>query len=109
MYKRVRWIWKKENFKQEQRDAIISVSLMFLLSVAIMAAAAGTLHPLGLKVENAIDMVKLLEPLAGRLAISVFVAGLTFAHSTRYNRVCIHYDLFKSIVRINNNNDFPFA
>ena len=71
--------WKKENFKQEQRDAIISVSLMFLLSVAIMAAAAGTLHPLGLKVENAIDMVKLLEPLAGRLAISVFVAGIVCA------------------------------
>jgi Mn2+/Fe2+ NRAMP family transporter len=67
--------WKKENFKQERRDAIISVSMMFILSVAVMAAAAGTLHPLGLKVDNAIDMVKLLEPLAGRLAISVFVAG----------------------------------
>jgi Mn2+/Fe2+ NRAMP family transporter len=52
---------------------------MFVLSVAVMAAAAGTLHPLGLKVENAIDMVKLLEPLAGRLAISVFVAGIVCA------------------------------
>ncbi len=71
--------WKKENFKQERRDAIISVSLMFILSVAVMAAAAGTLHPLGLKVDNAIDMVKLLEPLAGRLAISVFVAGIVCA------------------------------
>ena len=71
--------WKKENFKLERRDAIISVSLMFLLSVAVMAAAAGTLHPLGLKVDNAIDMVKLLEPLAGRLAISVFVAGIVCA------------------------------
>ena len=71
--------WKKENFKQERRDAIISVSLMFILSVAVMAAAAGTLHPLGLKVDNSIDMVKLLEPLAGRLAISVFVAGIVCA------------------------------
>ncbi|MBA7693494.1 Divalent metal cation transporter MntH [subsurface metagenome] len=71
--------WKKENFKQERRDAIISVSMMFILSVAVMAAAAGTLHPLGLKVDNAIDMVKLLEPLAGRLAISVFVAGIVCA------------------------------
>ena len=52
---------------------------MFLLSVAIMAAAAGTLHPLGLKVDNAIDMVKLLEPLAGKFAISIFVAGLVAA------------------------------
>ncbi|MCK4747399.1 MAG: divalent metal cation transporter, partial [Bacteroidales bacterium] len=71
--------WKKEDRKLERRDAAISVSLMFILSVAIMAAAAGTLYPLGLKVENAIDMVKLMEPLAGRFAISIFVAGIVCA------------------------------
>lgn len=71
--------WKKEDLKQERRDAIISVSMMFILSVAVMAAAAGTLHPLGLKVENAIDMVNLLEPLAGRFAISIFVTGIVCA------------------------------
>jgi Mn2+/Fe2+ NRAMP family transporter len=32
-----------------------------------------------LKVDNAIDMVKLLEPLAGRFAISIFVAGIVSA------------------------------
>ena len=52
---------------------------MFLLSVAVMASAAGTLHPLGLKVENSIDMVKLMEPLAGRFAISIFVGGIVAA------------------------------
>lgn len=71
--------WKKEDLKQERRDATISVTMMFILSVAVMAAAAGTLHPLGLRVENAIDMVKLLEPLAGRFAISVFVTGIVCA------------------------------
>lgn len=71
--------WKKEDKRLERRDAAISVSLMFILSVAVMAAAAGTLHPLGLKVENAIDMVKLMEPLAGRFAISIFVAGIVCA------------------------------
>ena len=71
--------WTKNDLKQERKDAIISASLMFILSVSIMAAAAGTLHPLGLKVENAIDMVKLLEPLAGRFAISIFVAGIICA------------------------------
>ena len=71
--------WTKDDLKQERKDAIISASLMFILSVSIMAAAAGTLHPLGLKVENAIDMVKLLEPLAGRFAISIFVAGIICA------------------------------
>ena len=71
--------WNIADLKNEKKDAFVSASLMFLLSVAIMAAAAGTLHPLGLKVDNAIDMVKLLEPLAGKFAISIFVAGLVAA------------------------------
>ncbi len=71
--------WGKGDLKNERRDAIISVSVMFILSMAIMAAAAGTLHPLGLKVDNAIDMVKLMEPLAGRFAISIFVGGIVAA------------------------------
>ncbi len=71
--------WGSGDLKAERRDAIISVSMMFILSVAVMAAAAGTLHPAGLKVDNAIDMVKLMEPLAGRFAISIFVGGIVAA------------------------------
>jgi Mn2+/Fe2+ NRAMP family transporter len=71
--------WEQGDLKAERRDAIVSVSMMFLLSVAVMAAAAGTLHPLGLRVDNAIDMVKLMEPLAGRFAISIFVGGIVAA------------------------------
>ncbi len=71
--------WKEGDLKKERRDAIISASMMFILSVAVMAAAAGTLHPLGLRVDNAIDMVKLMEPLAGRFAISIFVGGIVAA------------------------------
>ncbi|MEX2605520.1 MAG: divalent metal cation transporter, partial [Gracilimonas sp.] len=71
--------WTLKDFKLERRDAIISASLMFVLSIAVMAAAAGTLHPEGLKVENAIDMVNLFEPLAGRFALSVFVGGIIAA------------------------------
>jgi Mn2+/Fe2+ NRAMP family transporter len=71
--------WTVADLQEEKRDALISASVMFLLSAAIMACAAGTLFPLGLQVDNAIDMVKLLEPLAGRFAISIFVAGLVSA------------------------------
>lgn len=71
--------WNINDLKIERRDAIISSSLMFILSIAVMAAAAGTLHPLGLKIDNAIDMIKTLEPLAGRFAISVFVTGIVCA------------------------------
>lgn len=71
--------WGISHIKMEKRDAFVSAGIMFLLSASIMAAAAGTLHPLGLKVDNAIDMVKLLEPLAGSFAISLFVGGLVAA------------------------------
>ena len=71
--------WTRQDLKLEKRDALISSAVMFFLSAAVMACAAGTLYPLGLKVENAIDMVRLLEPLAGRFAISIFVAGIVSA------------------------------
>ncbi|MEO1020974.1 MAG: Nramp family divalent metal transporter [Bacteroidota bacterium] len=71
--------WTIADLKLEKRDAFVSALLMFLLSLSIMACAAATLHPLGLRVENAIDMVKLLEPLAGRFAISIFVGGIVAA------------------------------
>jgi Mn2+/Fe2+ NRAMP family transporter len=71
--------WTLADMKLEKRDAAIAAIFMFLLSMSIMICAAGTLHPAGLQVDNAIDMVKLLEPLAGRFAISIFVAGLVCA------------------------------
>ena len=71
--------WNISQLKNEKKDARVSAGLMFILSFAIMASAAGTLYPLGLHVNNAIDMVKLLEPLAGRFAISIFVAGIVSA------------------------------
>ncbi len=71
--------WTIKDMKIQRRDAKVSVWMMFFLSFAVMACAAGTMYPLGLKVDNAIDMVKLMEPLAGRLAVSVFVAGIVAA------------------------------
>lgn len=71
--------WTIKDMKHEKRDAFISSFMMFILSGAIMACAAGTLHIRGLEVNSAIDMVRLLEPLAGRFAISVFVAGIVSA------------------------------
>ena len=71
--------WNISHLKLEKRDAKVSVILMFVLSAAIIAAAAGTLYPKGLHVDNAIDMVNLLEPIAGRFAVSIFVAGIVAA------------------------------
>ncbi|MBA7560932.1 Divalent metal cation transporter MntH [subsurface metagenome] len=71
--------WDLSHLKDENRDAVISLSLTFLVSVAIMACAAGTLYPRGISVENAIDIVRTLEPLAGRFATSIFVTGIIAA------------------------------
>lgn len=71
--------WTLKDIKLEKRDSLVSASLMFILSISVMAAAAGTLFPKGLHVENAIDMIRLLEPLAGRFAISIFVVGIVCA------------------------------
>ena len=71
--------WKVTDLKLERRDALISAGIMFLLRTAVMTAPAGTLHPRGEMVENAIDMVRLFEPLMGRFAVSVFVGGIVCA------------------------------
>lgn len=71
--------WGMEQMKLEKRDAKVSAIVMFVLSISVMAAAAGTMYPQGLKVENAIDMVKLLEPFAGKFALSIFVGGILAA------------------------------
>ena len=71
--------WGVENLVEEKRDALLSAILMFILSFAIMASAAGTLFVDGQTVENAIDMVRILEPIAGRFALSIFVAGIVSA------------------------------
>ncbi len=52
---------------------------MFVISAAIMAAAAGTLYAEGLGLTKASQMVTRLEPLAGKLATSIFVLGIVAA------------------------------
>jgi Mn2+/Fe2+ NRAMP family transporter len=71
--------WSLADLKTENRDAIVSLSLTLLVSAAIMACAAATMRPAGIPVENAIDMVKTLEPLSGRFATAVFVTGIVAA------------------------------
>jgi Mn2+/Fe2+ NRAMP family transporter len=71
--------WTIHNLKQARVDAFWSAFFMLILSGTIMALAAGTLYKEGTPVENAIDMVKMLVPVAGRFAISIFVVGVIAA------------------------------
>lgn len=71
--------WRLGQEKQAHTDAIISVVIMFVLSITIMICAAGTLYVIGKPVEDTVDMVRTLEPLAGRFANSLFIIGVVGA------------------------------
>lgn len=71
--------WTVKDAKTQRNDAIVSVSLMFIISASIMAAAAGTLYTQGLGLSKASQMIELLEPLAGPLATSLFAIGIIAA------------------------------
>ena len=71
--------WTLKDYKSQRNDAIFSVALMFVISAAIMAAAAGTLHIEGIGLSKASQLITLLEPLAGPLATSIFAIGLIAA------------------------------
>lgn len=71
--------WTVKNVKTEKRDSLVSSSMMLLLSAVIMAVAAGTLHVMGLKVDNTLDMIHLFEPLGGEIAAYILILGIVGA------------------------------
>lgn len=71
--------WKKSDLKTQKTDAIVSAGLMFLISAAIMASAAGTLHLQGIALIETKEMVHILKPLAGVAGVAIFVVGITAA------------------------------
>lgn len=71
--------WTIEDSGKQRNDAIVAVTMMFVISGSIMAAAAGTLYTEGIGLENASQMIGLLEPLAGSFATSIFVVGIVAA------------------------------
>ena len=71
--------WTMKDASTQRNDAAVSVLLMFIISMSVMAAAAGTLYPEGLGLAKASQMIELLEPLAGQLAVSIFAFGIISA------------------------------
>jgi len=71
--------WTISDIKKQRNDAIVSVTMMFVISGSIMAAAAGTLYAEGIGLTKASQMIELLEPLVGALATSIFAVGIIAA------------------------------
>ena len=44
-----------------------------------MAVAAGTLHVMGLKLENTVELIHLFEPIGGKLAAFILILGIVGA------------------------------
>ena len=71
--------WTLKDDQQQRRDAFVAAALMFVISGAIMAAAAGSLYAQGIGLSRASQMIGLLEPLAGPFAASIFAVGIIAA------------------------------
>lgn len=71
--------WTISHLKNEKRDAFVSSFMMLLLSGLIMAVSAGTLHLMGLKVDNTLDLINLFEPIGGEVAAFILILGVAGA------------------------------
>ncbi len=71
--------WTMKDFKHQRNDAAVSAALMFLISTAIMAAAAGSLYANHIKLDTVSQMLGLLEPLAGKMGSAIFAFGIISA------------------------------
>jgi len=71
--------WTLADSTKQRNDAMLAVTMMFLISASIMAASAGTLFEAGAGLEKASQMIVLLEPLAGAFATSIFAVGIVAA------------------------------
>ncbi len=80
--------WTMEHDKQQRRDAAFAAIMMFVISASIMAAAAGSLFAEGIGLDRASQMIGLLEPLAGPLAVSIFAMVLSLRACLRNFRTC---------------------
>jgi Mn2+/Fe2+ NRAMP family transporter len=53
--------------------------MMFIISTAVIITAASTLYVKGLKMNSVAEMIPLLEPIAGKRALGIFVIGIVAA------------------------------
>lgn len=67
--------WTITDLKHQKTDAIIAAVLVFVISGSIMAVAHGALYNNGLSVDKVLDMANTLEPVAGKMAVTIFFFG----------------------------------
>lgn len=81
--------WGKGDLRQQSVDAITGATLMFVVSGAVMACAAGALHSRGLQIKQVLDMVNTLTPIAGKYAVALFLVGTLSAGLSSVFPICM--------------------
>lgn len=71
--------WTIDHLGTEKKDAFVSATTMLFLSGVIMAVSAGTLHVMGLQLENTVEMIHLFQPLGGKFAAFILILGIAAA------------------------------
>lgn len=71
--------WDVDDLLKENKDARISMIMTFLISLAIMISATGTLYFTKTPVNDATDMMQALGPWAGDFALTLFTLGIIAA------------------------------
>lgn len=67
--------WTSDDLFQQKKDAITAAILIFIISGSVMALASGALYHQGKPVTHVLDMAGTLEPVAGKLAVTIFFFG----------------------------------
>jgi NRAMP (natural resistance-associated macrophage protein)-like metal ion transporter len=70
---------KMKHYKYTLADIIVGCIITVVVAFFIMVACASTLHPNGIRINEAKDAAMALRPLAGNLASQVFAFGLFVA------------------------------
>jgi len=76
--------WTMDDWKTQQRDALVSASMMFILSAAVMITATSTLYLEGHKMNDITEMIPMLKPIFGPLALFVFTIGIMAAGTSSH-------------------------
>ena len=67
--------WTMEHMAQQKRDAVVAACLVFVVSASIMAVATGALYQKQEPITDVLGMVGALEPIAGKLSLTLFFFG----------------------------------
>ena len=68
--------WGLKDLKKDNKDAMSSMVMTFLISLAIMISATGTLYFNRIPVDDATDLMHALGPWAGEFALTLFTLGI---------------------------------